>query len=201
MRCGTARQRLSDDIDGALSPARKVRLEAHLASCPDCRAYRDDLVRLQAEVLPPADRTPEDWAGFDQRLERKLAATEAGRGAVGVPFGYRRSRAWAAAGVLVIAGAAIWFALLHRASPVMEAWMPAGDALAPLLQEAEADPQLENALDREIVASIEDMTLFPDADVTALSASDPLFWEGLSEDELASIAEELAKDTGRGGPK
>jgi hypothetical protein len=201
MRCGTARKRLSDELGGALSSERKARLEAHLQRCPACRGYREDLVRLQAEVLPPAGRSPEYWAGFDERLGSKLSGLETGRGAVEAPFSARRRWAWAAAGATALAVAGIGLAILRPRAAVTAAWVPYEDGLTPLIQEAEADPELERDLDREILASIEEMTPVPDADVAALPAADPLFWEGLSEDELRAIASELEKETGPGGPK
>lgn len=202
MRCGTAEKRLSDNLDGALGPRGKARLEAHLRSCPACRAYRKGLVRLQAGALPPAERSPEYWAAFDERLQSKLAGTETGRGAVGVPFSARRRWAWAAAGVLVLAAAGIWYTLLRPETAMMAAWVPSEDVLATLLQEAEADPMLERDVDREIGASIEEMApAVVDADIAALPVADPLFWEGLSEDELGYIASELENENGRGGSK
>jgi len=201
MRCGRAEKLISDDLDVALGSGRKARLHAHLRSCPACRAYRDGLVRLQAEVLPPADRSAEYWAGFEKRLETKLARAATGRDAVGTPFPARRKWAWAAAAATAVAAAGIWFGLLRPGTAVTTAWIPTEDALTPLLQEVEADPELEEGVDREIRASIEEMTPVPDADIAALPIADPLFWESLSEDELRAIASELEKETGLGGPK
>ncbi|TFG56526.1 MAG: zf-HC2 domain-containing protein, partial [Candidatus Aminicenantes bacterium] len=73
MRCETITKWLSDDLDGALSPNRKARLEAHLRECRACLGTRSDLILLQAEALPVADRSPEYWAAFEKRLESKLA--------------------------------------------------------------------------------------------------------------------------------
>jgi hypothetical protein len=39
-----------------------------------------------------------------------------------------------------------------------------------------------------------------DADAVVLSAADPLFWEGLSDDDLRDIVTDLEDETGRGGP-
>jgi hypothetical protein len=41
----------------------------------------------------------------------------------------------------------------------------------------------------------------PDADAVLLTDADPLFWEGLSDDELRDIVAELEDETGRGGPQ
>jgi hypothetical protein len=40
----------------------------------------------------------------------------------------------------------------------------------------------------------------PDADAAVLAAADPLFWEGLSDDELRAVVSALEEETGHGGP-
>jgi hypothetical protein len=202
MRCRAARRRLSDEIDGALAPRGRGRLEAHLRICPGCRAYRDGLARLQAEVRPEAERPEAYWAGFEKRLEARLDREEAGRRAVASPFAARRRAAWAAAGlVLAAAAAAAWFGLLRPRPALIADWPQDGNFLAPLLLEAEADPELARAVEGEIRASIAELVPAADADAAALAAADPLFWEGLSEAELGAIVAALERDNGMGGPK
>jgi len=100
---------------------------------------------------------------------------------------------------MVLAGAGIWYALLRPQMPVTEAWVPYEDIMGPLVQAAEADPELAAAVDREVRAAIDEMTPAEDADAVVLSAADPLFWEGLGDDELRDIVTELEDGTGRGG--
>jgi len=200
MRCGEAERRLSDDLDGALSPRRKARLEAHLSSCPACRASRDGLARLQAAAGDPADRSPEYWAGFEGRLEAKISAIESGRDSA-APSPVWRRWAWAALAVSVLAAAGAWFTLARRAPVATEAWIPSGDALIPLIEAAEGDPGLEQDVDRLVRASLEELGGSVDADAAVLSTADPLFWESVSDDELRAIASELEKESGLGGPK
>lgn len=201
MRCRTARKRISDGIDGALGSGRRGRLEAHLEACPDCRAYGDGLARLQGEIRP-VEMPPEGyWAGFERRLEARLDREEGGRSPVRTPFPQRRRMAWAAAGLLLAAGAALWFALLPPKTALTAAWIPETDLLMPLLLEAETDPELEKDVADEIRDSIAELAPALDADAAALAASDPLFWGGLSEEELGVIADWMEKEAGRGGPK
>lgn len=201
MKCEKMKKRLSDDFDGALAPAKKARLEVHLRGCPDCRAYRAGLARLQSGAAQAADRSPEYWSGFEERLGSKLAGIEPGRRTVRVPFSARRRWAWAAAGFLAIAAAGTYFVVGRAAGTVETAWVPYEDSLAPLLQAAEANPELGSLVNREILASIGELTPVPEKDLAVPPADDPLFWEGLSEDELRYIASELERETGRGGPK
>jgi hypothetical protein len=201
MRCETVKKRLSDDLDGAFAPAKQARFEAHLRGCPGCRAYRAGLAFLQSGATPAADRSPEYWTGFEERLGSKLAAIDPGRRTVCAPFSARRRWAWAAAGFLAIAAAGTYFAVSRAAGTVEMAWVPYEDSLAPLLQEAEANPEFGSLVNREILASIEELTPVPEKDLAVPPAADPLFWEGLSEEELGYIASELEREAGRGGPK
>lgn len=203
MRCRTAERRLSDGLDGALAPRAAARLEAHLRTCPSCRAHRDAIARLQAASRPPAGRSPEDWAGFERRLEARLDAREPGRGAgrFAAPAGWRPRAAFAAAAALLLAGAALWFVLARgRTEAGSYAWVPSADGIAPLIREAEADPGLEGAVGRYLSDSLAELSPPVDADAAALTAADPLFWESLSDDELGAVAEALGKESGLGGP-
>ncbi len=201
MRCGAARRRISDALDGSLRPGRRPGVEAHLRTCADCRSYRQRLERLQAEVRPPADRPADFWAAFERDLASRLVPAGKGNGAVGAPFAARRRWAWAAAAVLILAGAGIWHVLRRPITAPAEVWAAYDDAVDPLLQAAEADPELAGRVDLEIRASIEELAPVVDPDADALLASDPLFWEGLSDDELRGVVAELENDLGHGGPQ
>lgn len=201
MRCGTSRKRISDELDGALGPRKRLRLEAHLRTCPACRAYRNGLGRIQAGVALSDARPSGSWASFERALGAKLDAAGAGREPVRVPFAARRGWAWGAAAAMVLAGAAVWFALLRPEAAVTETWVAYDDVLDPLVQAAEASPELAGLVDREVRASLEELTPAPDAEAAVLPAADPLFWEGLSEDELRAIITVLEAETGSGGPQ
>lgn len=203
MRCRAAERRLSDRLDGALAPRAAARLESHLRACPSCRSHQDALVRIQAASGPPAGRSPEDWAGFERRLEARIHAWEGGRaGRIPAPLAWRPRAAFAAAAALLLAGAALWV-FLARGLPEdgSYAWVPSADGIAPLIGEAETDPGLERAVGRYLSDSLAELAPVVDADAAALTAADPLFWESLSDDELRAVAEALGKESGLGGPQ
>ena len=59
-------------LDGALEPARRAEVEAHLAGCAGCRAGRDSLAAALVTIgalPPPAPPLP----GFEQRFYARLA--------------------------------------------------------------------------------------------------------------------------------
>lgn len=198
MRCEKARRWISDELDSALAAPWKARLEDHLAGCPACRAYHEDLEILAVGVRSrPTDEPPTDyWPGFGKRLERKLASPV--RPARPAPRPGFRRWAWAGAASLIVVAAAIYVALFRPVAEPDAPWLPNGNSLAWILLEAEGDPDLTSLLDREVRASIEEMTVGPDENIPVPFVDDPLFWEGLSEEELRFIASELEAETDRG---
>ena len=62
-------------VDGALTPADRAAVEAHLATCEACRAERDRIARTLALVglVPAATPSP----GFEARFYARLAAERA----------------------------------------------------------------------------------------------------------------------------
>jgi anti-sigma factor RsiW len=66
------REELTALLDGALDPARRSEVEAHLAACAACRAERDGLaaalLALRALPAPPAPSP-----GFEARFWARLA--------------------------------------------------------------------------------------------------------------------------------
>lgn len=66
LTCGIARDLLPLYLDGLTSPESAAALEAHLASCPDCRAVRAALeTPLPGAEESPAARSVGDGAGTD----------------------------------------------------------------------------------------------------------------------------------------
>jgi anti-sigma factor RsiW len=63
-------------LDGALEDTERGAVEAHLSSCPDCRAQRDGIARalLVLRALPPP---PGPSAQFEQRFHARLARERA----------------------------------------------------------------------------------------------------------------------------
>lgn len=156
--------RLSEALDGSLSPEQARSLEDHLEGCPACRRVRDDLeeVRRRARALPADPPSVDLWPG----IAREIGASreEAGEGKViplhtlppgrapGSGAGSTPSRwalaplpAGAAALLLLVVGAALGAGL---AGP--------GGAPAPALSGAEADgeAQLRQAAGESVAPSL-----------------------------------------------
>ena len=199
MRCRTARRWLSDELDGALAP--RPRLEAHLQACPACRTYREGIGLIQDRAGLADDRSPASWSAFERALDAKLDALEETKPDVVAPPASRRRWAWAAAAASVLMAMTAWYALQRSGGPVaLETWNAYDDVVDPLVQAADGDVELAARVDREVGAMIDELAPAPDTEGVALPAADPLFWEGLSDDDLRGIVADLEEQTGRGGP-
>jgi anti-sigma factor RsiW len=55
MTCEELAEIVTDYLEGALSPADRVRFDGHIAACPLCRRYLDQMRRVVAALgaLPP----------------------------------------------------------------------------------------------------------------------------------------------------
>lgn len=110
MKCQDAQQALDARLNGTAKRAEAEALDAHVASCGDCRAGLEDALRLQAELrlIGTEGPSPRVWDGIAARLEadpefQRLAAASAPADAP------RRRVDWrwlalAAALIVVIAG-------------------------------------------------------------------------------------------------
>jgi hypothetical protein len=102
--------RLSEYLDGELSPGERTQMEAHLRACPVCTTVLDELraVTAQASALSPTPPAADLWPGIEARLERRAAVT---------PFRERATRRFSftmpqlvAAGLalMVLSGGSVW---------------------------------------------------------------------------------------------
>jgi anti-sigma factor RsiW len=118
--------RLSERLDGSLSPEEAGLLDAHLVTCADCRAVLADLERvvMQARALPAIAPDEDLWPGIAARVASFARAEEAPRAVRRRPvsFGPGITMSWPqlmAAGfalVVLSGGGALYFARGHRAT-------------------------------------------------------------------------------------
>ncbi len=199
MRCRTAEQRISDSLDGALAKGRAARLEAHLRSCPRCRAYREGVSRIQgaADGLADPGLAPERWAELGGRLEARLAREGAGTTRRAHP-GYWKL-AWSGAGLLALLFALVYLAGIRPRTPAGPVPMSFEESVAQVLGEAGANPDLAGAFAGEIAASIAEAAGPVTGEETVSFGDNPLIWEGLTDGEVGYMNAELEKELGHGG--
>ena len=76
MTCHELDERLDDFVDGRLGEAESAEVQAHLATCAECRERAQQLRQLLAHAasLPRGIAPPEDlWPGIRERIERRSA--------------------------------------------------------------------------------------------------------------------------------
>jgi hypothetical protein len=196
MRCERAARLISDSLDGALPGARKARLDAHLAGCPDCRSRRDGLLRLQAaaRAFAPADSDAEQMARSLSRLKaaiRKEASSAPVRGRIGM--GARWLPAGAAASLLAtLAGLYLIFLRpVTVVDPVPYAYSDAGANLAVTLAE---DEDLAQAFESVIGAELEENNGRFAAAVESRAIDTGHFLDSLTDDEVLILEAALGSE-------
>jgi anti-sigma factor RsiW len=116
MNCSRVRNTLSEYIDGALAPAARYAVEAHLAACATCREECEAQRRMARLLLEMPHR--QLGPGFDAALQAKLLALGPAPRRTGILDRLRSGgpRAWSPLlAPLAIAGLAV--ALWHPLSP------------------------------------------------------------------------------------
>lgn len=100
--------RLSEYVDGELASGERAALEAHLATCADCRATLEELRRVVARAKALEDRPPrvDLWPGIHARL------TPGRRVSFSVPQLLAASIA-----LVLLSGGGVWLALRPPPAP------------------------------------------------------------------------------------
>jgi hypothetical protein len=106
--CEDYRATLADLLEGDVDPARRTALDAHAASCDDCRALAADLRRIaQSAATLERHATPRDgWTRIAARLAEEPAFAHAARRRVAAPTTARLAHQWtwlAVAAALIMA--------------------------------------------------------------------------------------------------
>jgi anti-sigma factor RsiW len=197
MSCGRYRRDLSDRRDGVLSARRRVRLEAHLAVCPECRAYESDLDRLERHLPrePEAGLTPGRGQDFLRRLRARIEAEGPSPAGTAGPF-WRRWWAWGPAGATVAAAALLAWFFLARPVPSAEVYfLSESDAFSRIYFEYAQSPQLAEDFDAVVQASIDEALAEGDEGLALNPFDDPFLAEGASDSELGMLGQDAPTDT------
>jgi len=110
--------RLSEYVDGELANGERNALEAHLATCADCRATVDDLRHVVARAQSLENRPPKAdlWSGIRARLtpgRRPGVNRDASARAWRVSFNVPQLIA-ASIALVLVSGGGMWVALNQR---------------------------------------------------------------------------------------
>jgi hypothetical protein len=133
--------RLSEYLDGDLSPAERERLEAHLVACGACRTVLEELQAVVATAGRLEDREPEYdlWPGVRQAIgSRPVIALDSRRKPARRITMSLGQLAAAAASLVLVSGGAAWFLSQSQSSRGALVEAPAPPAV---LQPVTFDPR------------------------------------------------------------
>ncbi len=194
MNCRKSEGLISDALDGRLSESAARDLEAHLAGCASCRAYRARLDRIQKEAAAPGEpRIPAGyWDDFSARLSARLEPAATGERRERFPL---RGWRWAWIAVPAAAAGLVVFLQVFRPNPTSVADVFGSDERLDAAGLASLEgTELAGHLDETILAAIQEETGFLSADELPAYADDPVIWENLTDDEVALLDGEIAKE-------
>ena len=105
MACDDFADKLADYLEGDLSPVGREAMDAHAATCAECRQLLSELeaLRVDAAALPPLEPSRDLWAGIAERIDARVLPLDASRTTT-VRRTWRHPAVAAAALVLVTAG-------------------------------------------------------------------------------------------------
>ena len=158
MTCEQCHDLLGDVVEGALDPTQQAQVDAHCPRMCRLRDLLDDLmdIRAAAATLDRRTPSPELWRAIAAKIESSESGT--------VPSAPERKRSpvWtdsglaAAAAVLVMLGAAAWFAL---GTP----WHRGGESTPPdLVRNAASELQLAEQHYQNAISALEQLTAAKD---------------------------------------
>lgn len=194
MKCDEIERWVSDDLDGALTPKYKESLESHLSACPACREYRRQIRRIQAESirLVGPEVSPEHLealsAGIMGKLRLERQGKEAGRA---LPLIWR----WARLAAPAVLALALGLLLLRgRGEELQDDMFSFEGCFNRIDREIAGDAEVAAVFSCFVTESLaeEEDSLFASEDPNIWN--EPYFWEGLSDDELKLIEEEVKKE-------
>ena len=145
--------RLSEYLDGELSPPDRATVEAHLTQCSECRSTLEDLrgVVSQAALLQDTGPARELWSGIAARITpggRPRARVSAFRRAItsGLSFTLPQLAA-AGLALMVLSGGLVWMARSGDPRVDFEPINAQTDPVTPMIAAANfADPHYDEAI-------------------------------------------------------
>lgn len=195
MRCEKIKKWISDKLDGELSEERKKLLEAHFHRCELCRLYAENLEKIHedAQSLEVPHIFPDYWKDFDFRLKTKISSCEQDKSRR-VPLFLRWK--WVLASAALIFVFFISFFYLAQIKAPQEVYILSfEDTFERIYNEISNDPELEELFNSVILASLDENVNDFSRIISPEVYETPLFWEGVTEEEMDFLEIEIKKDT------
>lgn len=197
MKCQQIERWLSDSIDGAISKKEKAIIEAHIETCPDCRAFRNqiEIINEETKNLNVPEVSPAQSREFVLRLRSALIeiGEEKNKGVLHV---FRNKWVFVPASVIIISLFILIFVFYEKGDFQYEEFsvFSFGNAVEEIYQEMGSDLVLQQAFNSLVSASINEMLITANWDETLNLEDDLFLWEEFSEEELGNLEPEIKKD-------
>ena len=197
MKCVRIQQWISDIVDGEMSKEIKTKIEAHLDTCPACRAFQDQIVRINEEMrsLDVPELSPKQSLEFTTRLRSTISKLGEKRGN-GILHLFRRKWVFVPTSVIMISLFILIFVFYDRHDFQDEEFyvFSFGNAVEEIYQDMGSDLVLQQAFNSLVSASIREMLITVDWDERLNLEDDLLLWEEFSEEELGNLEPEIKKE-------
>lgn len=187
MKCQQIEQWLSDSVDGPISKKERAIIQAHIETCPACRAFRDRIEQINEEArnLDAPEVSPAESREFSSRLRSALIEIEEEKNK-GVLHVFRNKWIFVPASVIMLSLFILIFVFYEKGDFQDEEFyvFSFGNAVEEIYQDMGSDLVLQEAFDSLVSASINEKLITADWDETLNLEDDLLLWEEFSEENL-----------------
>ncbi len=191
MSCKKNERKISDLLDGRLSEKQKSVLENHISRCPECREYKNQLIILSSKVkeIEKQKISKVYEREFSIRLKNRLLNERQQK----YRFPGFEKWAYSAAGFIVILFLVLYFVVLQPIFIQTEGYyvLSFEDAIGDLFGEINDDAELEKLFNTMILASLDEALEELDGETIPFIIENPLYGDGLSEEELKILESKI----------
>ena len=197
MNCEKIQRWLSDSIDGEIPKGKKAEIEAHLDSCPSCRAFLSQITLIDVEVknLEVPELSPPHSAKFTSKLRSAIAEQEE-KSEYGILHVFRKKWVFVPASIFLVTLFILIFVFYEKGDFQDEELyvFSFGKAVEEIYQDMGSDMTLQEAFHSLVSASINEMLITADWDERLNWEDDLLLWEEFSEEEMGIFEKEIKRD-------
>jgi hypothetical protein len=195
MKCKEIEKWLSDMIDGELSEKKRKDVEGHLQKCSLCRAYQEQLERIQktSKEVDYGRVAPDYWEEFPARIKARISSSRP-RQRERIPFAWGWRRAWVGAALILIIFIGLYLAYFQTRGGKDVYVFSFEDSMAQVFQEIGENSELADLFNSIILASIEE--LLGETEEEIIPGLENLSFPGeeLTEEELIYLDSEFKKE-------
>lgn len=194
MSCKKNERKISDLLDGRLSEKQESVLENHISRCPECREYKNQLIILSSKVKEIEKQIISKVyeREFSIRLKNRLLNERQQKKQKNRFPGFEKW-AYGGAGFIVVLFLVLYFVVLQPILIQTEGYyvLSFEDVIGDLFGEINDDAELEKLFNTMILASLTEALEELDGETIPFIIENPLYGDGLSEEELKILESKI----------